>query len=349
MLAEWFRKVECEKSSDSNIKLESESDMWIALPLSKIFLICFIISGAVNAKAYPEKPLRIVVPFVGGGGTDLLARTIAQKLNEAWGQPVIVDNRPGGTGVVGSVLVAQAVPDGYTLLLVTSSTHAISPNFFITPPYNPVTEFSAISLIAVAPEIVVVHPSVSVTSIRELVALAKAKPDLLNYGSPGNGTLGNMTGELFKMVTGASIAHIPYKGSSAAMRDLLGGQVQISFSGPASLVQHIRAGKLRALGVTSRKRLQELRDVPTMAESGYPAVEVSNWYALLATVGTPVAVINKINIEIGRIMKISEVKEMLLHHGYEAASSTPIELAILIKDDLAKWSKVVKSTGMRVD
>ena len=349
LLVVWFRKVQCGQNGCSNIKSKSETDMCVAWRFSKKLMICFIICGSVSAKDYPEKPLRIVVPFVGGGGTDLLARTIAQKLREAWGQPVVVDNRPGGTGAVGSVLVAQAPSDGYTMLIATSSTHAIAPNFFRNPPYNPITDFDAISLIAVAPEIIVVHPSVPATSIKELVALAKSKPNLLNYGTPGTGTIGHMTGELFKMVTGTSIVHIPYKGSSAAMIDLLGGQVQVSFSAPSGLLQHIRAGKLRALGVATRNRLAELKDVPTLAESGYPAVEASNWYALLTSARTPATVLNKINSEIVHTMKLPEVKEILLNQGYEATSSTTFELSTLIKNDLTKWGKVVKSSGMRVD
>ena len=306
-------------------------------------------SGAVAAQDYPVRPIRIVVPFAAGGGTDLLARTLAQKFNEAWGQPAIVDNRSGGTGAVGSVLVAQAAPDGYTLLLATSSTHAISPNFFRKPPFHPITEFAAVSLAAVAPEIVVAHPSVSATSIKELVALAKTKPGTLNYASPGTGTIGNMTGELFKLVTGTTITHIPYKGSGAAMRDLLGGQVQLMFSGPSGMLQHIRAGKLKALGVAARARMTELKDVPTLAESGYPAIEASNWYAVLTSAGTPMPVIQKINTEIVRAMKLPDIREMLIRQGYEAKSSTPAELAALMKEDLAKWNKVVKSSGMQVD
>ena len=250
---------------------------------------------------------------------------------------------------MGSVLVAQSAPDGYTLLLATSSTHAISPNFFRKPPYHPVTEFSAVSLAAVAPEIVVAHPSVPVTSIKELVALAKAKPAALNYASPGTGTIGNMTGELFKLVTGTTITHVPYKGSGAAMRDLLGGQVQLMFSGPSGMLQHVRAGKLKALGVAARARMPELKDVPTLAESGYPTIEASNWYAVLTSAGTPMAVIRKINAEIVRAMQLPDIREMLIRQGYEAKSSTPAELAALIKDDLAKWNKVVKSSGMQVD
>lgn len=306
-------------------------------------------AGIVAAQDYPTRPIRLVVPFAPGGGTDLLARTVAQKLNEAWGQTVVVDNRSGGTGAVGSVLVAQAAPDGYTLLLVTSSTHAISPNFFRKPPYDPVRDFSPVSLIANAPEILVVHPSVPATSIKELVALARAKPDTLNYASAGTGTIGHMAAELFKVVTGVKITHVPYKGTGDAIREVLGGQVQIIIGAPGAVIQHIRSGKLRALGAATRQRLPELKDIPTFAESGYPAVEASNWYAILSTAGTPSAVVNKLNREIVRTMQAHEIKEMILRQGYEATTSTPEALGILIKGDLAKWNKVVRQTGMTIN
>jgi tripartite-type tricarboxylate transporter receptor subunit TctC len=307
------------------------------------------IGGTVAAQDYPTRPIRLVVPFAPGGGTDLLARTLALKLNEAWGQPVINDNRAGGTGAVGSVLVAQAAPDGYTLILVTSSTHAISPNFFRKPPYNPVKDFAPVSLVANAPEVVVVHPSVPAHSIKELIALAKAKPDTLNYASAGTGTIGHMAAELFKVVTGTRITHIPYKGTGDAIREVLGGQVQIMIGAPGAVIQHIRSGKLRALAACTRQRLPEIKDIPTMAEAGYPAVEASNWYAVLATAGSPSAVIGKLNREIVRIMQLPEIKEMILRQGYEATTSTPEELGTLIRTDLAKWSKVVKATGMTIN
>jgi len=306
-------------------------------------------TGFVTAQDYPTRPIRLVVPFAPGGGTDLLARTLAQKLNEAWGQTVVVDNRSGGTGAVGSVLVAQAAPDGYTLLLVTSSTHAISPNFFRKPPYDPVKDFAPVALIANAPEILVVHPSIPATSIKELVALAKARPDTLNYASAGTGTIGHMAAELFKVVTGTRITHVPYKGTGDAIREVLGGQVQIIIGAPGAVIQHIRSGKLRALAAATRQRLPELKDIPTFAESGYPAVEASNWYAILTTAGSPNAAIIKLNREIVRIMQAPEIKEMILRQGYEATTSTPEVLGNLIKNDLAKWNKVVKETGMPIN
>jgi len=306
-------------------------------------------SSSIAAESYPTRPIRFVVPFVAGGGTDLIARMLGKKFTEAWGQPVVVDNRPGGAGAVGSLLVAQSAPDGYTLILVTSSTHAIAPNFHRKPPFDPVKDFTAIAQVASAPEIIFAHPSVPVNSIKELVALAKAKPGTLNYASPGAGTIGNMTGEMFNLAAGLKIVHVPYKGSAAAMRELLGGQVQIMFSGPGGALPHVHSGKLKALAALTRTRLPELKDIPTLAESGYPSVEASNWYGVLTTAGTPKAVITKIHGEIVRIMQMPEISEMLLRYGYYTTITAPAEMAKLVKDELAKWSKVVKASGMPIN
>lgn len=261
----------------------------------------------------------------------------------------MVDHRPGGTGAVASLIVAQSAADGYTLLMITSSTHAIAPNLHRKPPYHPAKDFTAIARTATAPEMLVAHPSVPANSVKELVALARARPDSLNYASPGSGTIGHMTAELFKMITDANIVHIPYKGSGAAVREILGGHVQLMFSAPAAVIQHVRAGRLKALAVATSRRAAELENVPTFAESGYPAVEASNWYGVLTTAGAPKPVVDKLNREIVRIMQLSELKEMFLKQGYHAAASTPEEFAQLIRNDLAKWQKVVKASGIRVD
>ena len=300
-------------------------------------------------QSYPTKPIRLVVPFVPGGGSDLMARSIGQKLHEAWGQPVVVDHRPGGTGAVGSVIVAQSAADGYALLMVTSSTHAISPNLYRKPPYNPAKDFATIALTGTAPQVLAVHPSVPVNSVKELIALAKAKPGTLNFASPGTGTLGHMTGELFKMVTGVEMVHIPYKGSASAARELLGGQVQLSFSGPGPVIPQVRAGKLKALAAATRQRSAEMKEIPTFAELGYPGIEASNWYGMLTTAGTPKAIVDKLNREIVRIVQLPEIREIFFRQGYEPATSTPGEFAQFIQDELAKWEKVVKASGMQID
>lgn len=306
-------------------------------------------AGVGVADTYPSKPIRWIIPFSPGGGTELMGRAIGQKLNEAWGQPVVIDSRPGGTGAVASLIVKNATPDGYTLLMVTSSTHAISPNLFREPPYHPVRDFEAITLVATAPEMLVAHPSAKVNSVKELLALAKSEPGTLNYASPGTGSIGHMTMELFKKVTGANIVHIPYKGSGAAVRETVGGQVQLMFSAPGAVIGHIRVGRLKALAVGSPKRTPGLDDIPTFTELGYPEVIAANWYGVLTTAGTPGAVINQLNREIMRIVRLPEIKEMFFKRGYETMSATPGEAAKYVKDEFAKWGEVVKASGVRLD
>ena len=303
-------------------------------------------TGLCAAQTYPLRPIRLVVPFTAGGGTDLIARSVGAKLNEAWGQPIVVDNRTGGTGAVGSVLVAQAAADGYTLIMVTASTHAISPHFVRKRVFDPVKDFTAVTLMANSHEVVVAHPATAANTIKALIALARAKPGTLNYASAGTGTIGHVTAELFKIVTSTDIAHIPYKGTGDAIRDLLGGQVQIMFGAPGAVIAHVRSGRIKALAVCHRERLPEMKDVPTMAEAGYPAVEASNWYAMLAPARTPQSVIARLNHEIARILQLPEIREQLRRQGYDAVSSTPDALAKLLESDLEKWGKVVARLGL---
>ena len=291
------------------------------------------------------KPIRLLVPFAAGGGTDVMARILSQKLSEAWGQPVVVENRAGGTGAVASAIVAKAPPDGYALLLVTSSTHAIWPAIQSDLPYHPVRDFAAVTLVATGPQVMVVHPSIPASSVHELVALAKARPAALNYASPGTGTAGHMTAELFKTVTGTNIVHIPYKGAGSAIADLLSGYVQMMFSGPGSVIPHVNSRKLRALAVAYPRRTPGLEQVPTFIEAGYPGVDAAQWYGVLTTGGTPQPVVDKLNRELVRILQLPEVKEKFLASGYVTAPGTPQELSQFIRDELAKWQKVVKATG----
>jgi len=312
--------------------------------------ICILAATSIGfADTYPSRPIRWIVPFSPGGGTDLLARAIGQKLHEAWGQPVVVDSRPGGTGAVGSLIVKNATPDGYTLLMVTSSTHAISPHLYREPPYNPVKDFDAITIVATAPEMMVAHPSAKVNSVKELLALAKSRPGTLNYASPGTGSIGHMTMELFKKVTGVNIVHVPYKGSGAALRETLGGQVHLMFSAPGSVIGYVRSGKLKALAVASSKRTPGLDDIPTFSEAGYREIVAANWYAVLTTAGTPRTVINQLSREIARIVRLPEIKEMFFKQGYQTMSATPEEAAQHIKEEFAKWGLVVKASGMRIE
>lgn len=299
-----------------------------------------------SAQDYPARPIRFLVTNAPGGGTDLMARSIAQKLFEAWGQPVIVDNRPGGNGTVGSLAAMNSQPDGHTLLIVTSDTHAIVPNLYRKQPYDALKDFAPVTLVASGPQVFVSHPSVSAPSVKELVAILKAKPAGYNYASPGNGSLGHMTGELFQKLTDTKIEHVPYKGSGAAIANLLSGYVQLMFSGPGSARAHVRAQKLKAHAVTSRERAPGLEEVPTFAESGYPRIEALQWYGLLTTAGTPKPIVDKLNRETVRILQLPEIKERFLASGYVVASSTPQAFGNIIRDDLAKWNKVVKDAKM---
>jgi len=235
------------------------------------------------------------------------------------------------------------------MLIVTSSTHAIAPNLHRKPPYDPVKDFAPVSLAASAPELFVAHASVPVSSVKDVIALAKAKPGSLNYASPGTGTIGHMTGELFKQVTGANIVHVPYKGAGAAIREVLGAQVQLMFSAPAAVIPHVRAGKLKALAAATRERLPELKEIPTLAEAGYPAVEASNWYGVLVPARTPKSVIDKLNGEIVRAVQLPEVKEAFLRQGYEASPSSPEQFGQLIHADIKKWGTIIKASGVRLD
>lgn len=300
-------------------------------------------------QTYPTKPIRLIVPFAPSGGTDLLGRTLAMKLGEALGQIVVVDNRAGGGGNIGTDMVAKSQPDGYSLLMGYVGNLAINPYLFKSLPYDAVKDFAPITLAATAPNVLVAHPSVGVSGVKELVALLRASPGKFNYASAGNGTVGHMVAELFKTATNTAITHIPYKGNGAAITDTLAGNVQLMFSAPATVLQHIKGGKLRGLATASTRRVAGLDEVPTFIEAGYPAVEASAWYGVLAAAGTPRPIVSRLNGELVRILRMQEVKDRFANLGYDAASTTPEAFAQLIKDDLAKWQKVVKASGARVD
>jgi len=311
-------------------------------------LLAAVATGAW-AQAYPGKPIRIVVPFSAGGTTDLLARAAAQKLTEAWGQPVIVDNRPGAGGNIGSELVARAVPDGYTLEMGTVGTHAINASLYARMPYDHVKDFAPVIVVATVPNVLVVNPAVPVKSLQDLIAYAKANPGKLNFASPGSGTSGHLCAELFKVMAGVQIAHIPYKGSAPALQDLLGGQVQLMFDNLPSALPHIKAGKLRALAVTTAVRAPALPDLPTVAEAGLPGFEASSWFGLLAPAGTPPDIIAKLNAEVAKWLASPEATEKLLALGANAAGGSPEDFAKHIAAETTKWQKVVKESGARVD
>jgi tripartite-type tricarboxylate transporter receptor subunit TctC len=308
-----------------------------------------ICPAAVAQPAYPAKPVRIVVPFPAGGTTDILARAAAQKLSETWGQQAIVDNRPGAGGNIGAELVAKSAPDGYTLLMGTVGTHAINASLYPKMAYDHVKDFVPVILVAGVPNVLVVHPSLPVNSVQELIAYAKANPGKLNFASSGSGTSIHLSGELFKVMTGVQMTHVPYKGSAPALTDLMGGQVQLMFDNLPSSLAFIKAGKLRALAVTSAQRSPALPDVPTVAESGVPGFEASSWFGLLAPAGTPRNVVMKINADTAKWLSSPDAKEKLAAQGAAAAGGTPEDFAKHIQAETAKWARVVKESGAKVE
>jgi tripartite-type tricarboxylate transporter receptor subunit TctC len=298
--------------------------------------------------AYPSKPVRLVVPFPAGGTTDLLARAAAQKLFEAWGQQVIVDNRPGAAGNIGAELVSKAPPDGYTLLMGTVGTHAINTSLYAKMPYDHVKDFTPVILVAGVPNVLVVNPGVPVNSVAELIAYAKANPEKLNFASSGSGTSIHLSGELFKTMTGVQMTHVPYKGSAPALTDLIGGQVQLMFDNLPSSLAFIKAGKLRALAVTGATRAAALPETPTVADT-VPGFEASSWFGILAPAGTPRDIVLKINGEVAKWLASPDAKEKLAVQGANVASGSPEDFAKHIQAETVKWAKVVKESGAKVD
>ena len=298
---------------------------------------------------YPSKPIRLVVPFPAGGTTDILARAVAQRLTETMGQPVIVDNRAGAGGNIGAELVAKAPPDGYTLLMGTVGTHAINASLYAKMPYDHVRDFAPVILVAGVPNVLVVNPTLPVNSVQELIAYGKANPGKLNFASSGNGTSIHLAAELFKTMTGVQMAHVPYKGSAPALVDLIGGQVQLMFDNLPSALPQIKAGKLKALAVTSAQRSAALPDLPTVAESGLPGFEASSWFGLLTPAGTPKDIIAKLNGEVAKWLATPEAKEKMAAQGAIPAGKSPDDFARHIAAETAKWQKVVKDSGAKVD
>jgi tripartite-type tricarboxylate transporter receptor subunit TctC len=305
-------------------------------------------SLAAEREGYPERAVRLVVPFTAGGGTDILARLVALKLSDEWGRNVVVDNRPGGGSVIGSELVARSNPDGYTLLL-TANPHTSNPALLSRLPYDTLRDFTAVTMLASAPLVLVVHPSLPVRSVPELIAYAKARPHQLSYASSGNGGPQHLAGELFRYMAGIDIVHVPYKGTAPAVSDLLGGQVQLSFSALLAILPHVKAGKLRALATTGAKRAESVPDLPTVAESGLPGFEVTTWYGVLGPAGIPRNLVTRIRDDMVRALATPEVKERLSRDGLQAIGSRPDEFARFIRQEIAKVTKLVRTAGIKVD
>ena len=298
-----------------------------------------------HGQAYPGRPIRVIVPQSAGGSTDLVARVVAQRVSDAVGQPVVVDNRPGAGSINGTDIAAKATPDGYTLLVVAAS-FTIKPHISRKLPYDVLRDFAPISQLVTLPHILVVHPSVPVKSVKELIALAKAKPGVLNYGTSGIGTSTHMAAELFLHLTDTRMVNIPYKGGAPGMTALLGGQVQLYFAAISTALPHVRAARLRALGVSTAKRSVAVPEFPTIAEAGVPGYEHSSWVGMLAPDGTPRAVIERLNREAAKVVQSGEVKRLLLRDGIEALGSSSKEFDDTVRREFAKWARVVKAAGI---
>ena len=309
--------------------------------------ICLAVTPA-GAQTYPSKPIRMIVPFAPGGGTDILARIIGQQLADAWGQPVNVENRAGASGNLGTELVARSAPDGHTLVMAIN-THAVNASLYSKLPFDPVKDFTPVILVATTANILVVHPSVPANTVQELIALAKAQPGKLNYASGGSGTTSHLAAELFKTMAGVEMTHVPYKGGGAAYTDLISGQVQLYFVGIPGTVQYLKAGRLRALGVTTPRRSPAAPEVPTIAEAGLPGFSATTWWGILAPAGTPQPVIARIDQEVARILKMPEVRAKLDAQGFEPVASTPESFAAFMRSEVELWGKAVKASGARAE
>jgi tripartite-type tricarboxylate transporter receptor subunit TctC len=303
-------------------------------------------SAQAPAQQYPTKPIRLVVGFAAGGPSDVASRTIGQKLTQKWGQQVIVDIRPGAGGTIASDVVAKAPPDGYTLL-VPAFSHAVNPSLIAKLPYDTVRDFTPIVLFASTANMLVVHPSIPAGSVKELIAFAKAHPQALTYGSAGNGTASHLAGELLNMMGGVSITHVPYKGIAPAHTDTMGGQISMMFDSIVTGIPAARAGRLRALGVTTLKRWPGAPDVPTMSEAGLKGYEVNSWYGLMGPANLPREIVQRLNAEVIRSMAEPDAKERLYSIGAEPMTNTPEEFAAYVRIEMAKWAKVVKAAGIR--
>jgi tripartite-type tricarboxylate transporter receptor subunit TctC len=314
-------------------------------------LLAFVPSVAAAADpAYPVRPIRIVITVVPGGGADITARAIGQKMTEAWGQQVIVDNRPGANGAVGMSIVANANPDGYTIVEGTIGPVAVNPSLYSKLPYDPIKDFEPVARAVSALNVLVVHPSLPVKSVKELIAYAKANPGKLNYGSSGVGFADHLAGELFSTLTGVKMQHVPYKGGTPAMIDLIGGNIQLIFATVSTGLTHMKANRIRPLAVTFAKRVDEFPDLPTVAESGVPGFSVDNWYGFQAPRGTPKTIVRKLHAEINRILGLPDVKERLAGLGiFPFTLPSPEAYGDYIKSEIAKYAKVVKDAGVRAE
>ena len=321
-----------------------------ALALMAGIACCLLAAtGPAAAQSWPTRPVKLVVPFPPGGPLDTIGRAIAQKLTEDWHESVIVENKAGAGGNIGADFVAKSAPDGYTVVMGALSTHAVNPSLYAKMPYDAQKDFAPITLVAITPNVLVVNPSLPVHSVKELIAYAKAHPGKLSFGSGSIGSAGHLAGELFKVDTGVDMVHVPYKGAAPAMQALLAGDTQLMFDNLASSMAQVKAGKLRALAVTTAQRSSFAPDLPTLAEAGVPGFDISTWFGLLAPAGTPPAVIEKWNASVTRILSAPDMRARLAAQGAEASPDTPAEFSKFIATEIAKYARVVKASGARVD
>ena len=323
----------------------------VSLRLALALVACLTLAAGAPAIAqtYPTKPVKLVVPFPPGGSLDIAGRIVAQKLSETWGQTVVVENKPGTGGNIGADYVAKSAPDGYTVLLGALSTHAVNPNLYKSMPYDAAKDFAPITLVAVTPNVLVVNASSPVNSAKEFIAYAKANPGKLAFGSGSNGSAGHLAGELFKVETGTDAIHVPFKGGAPATQALLAGDTQFMFDNLANAMAQVKAGKLKALAVTTAQRSPLVPDLPTMAEAGLPGFDISTWYGLFAPAGTPPAIVAKWNADVTRVLTAPDVRAKLIADGADPSPNTPEQFAQMIARELTKYARIVKVSGAKVD
>jgi tripartite-type tricarboxylate transporter receptor subunit TctC len=324
----------------------------MSFPLTRrgaLATICAAFAGGALAQTWPSRPIRLVIPFPAGGSTDIVGRMMGEKLSQSLDQPVVIDNRGGAGGTTGSDLVAKAPADGNTLLMGTSSTHAIASSLYSRLAYDPVRDFAPVNLIGTATILMVVHPSVPAKSVAEFIALAKAKPGQLMFGSTGNGSVSHLTAELFKSMAGVDIRHVPYKGDSPLALDLVAGRVQVAFGTAVAFLPYVRNGQLRALAVTDAKPSRVVPNLPTIASSGLPGFEALQWFGLLAPAGTPREIVARLNAETGKVLQMPDVQQKMQGLGIQVINGGPDQFAAFIKSESAKWGKIVRDSGAKVD
>jgi tripartite-type tricarboxylate transporter receptor subunit TctC len=304
--------------------------------------------GFARAQTFPTRPVRLVVPFAPGGFTDVVARILAQKLSQAMGQQFVVENKPGAGSTIGTDFVAKSAPDGYTLVMV-SSAHVISPWIYKSLPYDPIKSFTAVSKLADSAYVLLVNPKVPARNVQEFIALAKAQPESIHYASSGNGSAQHLMGGLFVALSGAPLKHVPYRGSAGAAADLIAGVVESSFAGVPNAMAQVPSGRLRALAVTTARRIPQLPDVPTLQEAGVPGYDASVWLGLLAPAGTPPAIIARLNAEVAKALEAPDTRKALYNAGVEADPSSPEAMAQLMEREMARWGKVVKDAGIKLE